>query len=458
MLPKRITIACLMSAVAFSGATRAAADAGDALAGALFGGILGHAIAKDQQRKRTVVVRRAPSVSSAERQAARQMQTALNYFGFNAGSVDGAVGPGTRAAVSRYQSHMGYPVSGWIQPHEHDFLVAAHSWATSGGAATSAARTPQELLVAYRQRMTAPAPQMAFVQPVPQMAQPQPQLVVPPTTTVVVAPQAAPAPGTAQQTTTTTTTTVAAEAAPQEDAAPLSQLPSFMGADEGHSLASHCNQVSLLTSSNGGFMTAATLSDASFALDEQFCLARTYAIAEGEKLVANIAGVSASDIAEQCRAFGPTLKPYVSALSLRPGDEVLKGVAGFVLDSGMSPSQLGGTAKVCLSVGYRTDDMDVALGSALLLAALGERVYGELMGHHLVQGFGASQRPDLAAAWYQMGLDAVDEGGRAVFAPGQSDRQALIRQASAEVTGIGMGVEAGAAQPQAVLPTFAVQQ
>ena len=82
----------------------------------------------------------------------------------------------------------------------------------------------------------------------------------------------------------------------------------------------------------------------------------------------------------------------------------------FLLASGMSPSQLSGTAKICLSVGYRTDDMDVALGSALVLVALGEGVYGELMGHHLTQGFGTSRRPDLALAWYEMGLEAVDSG------------------------------------------------
>ena len=82
------------------------------------------------------------------------MQTALNYFGFNAGAVDGAVGPGTRGAVSRYQAHMGYPASGHIQAHERDFLLSAHGWATSGGAATAGATTPQNLLISYRRAMS----------------------------------------------------------------------------------------------------------------------------------------------------------------------------------------------------------------------------------------------------------------------------------------------------------------
>ena len=146
---------CLVATIAVSGANRAEADA-DAVVGALVGGIIGHAIAKDQERKR--VVRQAPRTSSAQRQANRDMQTALNYFGFNAGAVDGAVGPGTRGAVSRYQRHMGYPASGWIQPHERDFLMAAYHWASSGGAATAGATTPQNLLIKYRAALAQPTP------------------------------------------------------------------------------------------------------------------------------------------------------------------------------------------------------------------------------------------------------------------------------------------------------------
>ncbi len=117
----------------------------------------------------------------------------------------------------------------------------------------------------------------------------------------------------------------------------------------------------------------------------------------------------------------------------------------------MSPAQLSGTARICLSVGYRTDDMDVALGSALLLAALGERAYGELMGHHLAQGIGTAKRPDLALAWYQMGLDAVEEGGRPVFAPGQPERQALIRKAAYQA---GRGPRAPRRRPRRRRPRF----
>jgi hypothetical protein len=39
-------------------------------------------------------------------------------------------------------------------------------------------------------------------------------------------------------------------------------------------------------STNGGFVTLATLSDPAFALKEQFCLARTYAIEDDKRLAA----------------------------------------------------------------------------------------------------------------------------------------------------------------------------
>ncbi|MBM9594729.1 peptidoglycan-binding domain-containing protein [Roseitranquillus sediminis] len=437
-----------MSAVAITGASRAAADAGDAIAGALVGGIIGHAIAKDQQRRqqRTVVVRRsAPAVSSAQRQINRDMQTALNYFGFSAGAVDGAVGPGTRAAVSRYQAQMGYPASGHIQPHERDYLMSAYSWASTGGAAVTSVRTPQELLVAYRSHLAGmQQPQMAFTQAMPPMAGPQPQVAAQPPAVAAAAPATVLDPEAAEVVTA---------------AAPQVSLPNFMGADAAESLASHCNKVSLLTSTNGGFTTPATMTDAAFALNEQFCLARTYAIAAGEELAGKVEGVTSAEMVEQCRAFAPTMRPHVSALSLRPGADVLADVASFVLETGLSPAQLAGTSRICLSVGYRTDDLEVALGSALLLTALGERVYGELLGHHLAQGFGASQRPDLALAWYQMSAEAIDQGQRAVFAPGQPERQTLITLAAAELNGGDADSTAlPSPQPAAVLPTFSVNQ
>ncbi|MEP4249288.1 hypothetical protein [Tateyamaria sp.] len=207
-------------------------------------------------------------------------------------------------------------------------------------------------------------------------------------------------------------------------------LPSFLGNGAQPSLASHCNNVSLLTNTNGGFTTAVAMTDPNIALNEQFCLARTYAIVKSEDMIAKVQGFTPDQIAAQCQGFAPAMQSFVTALGLKTQPEVVQDVASFILTTGMSPAQLKGTAQICMGVGYRTDDMDVALGSALMMFAMGDHVYGEVMGHHLAQGFGTSKRVDSARAWYIEGLNAIDRGAPAVFAPGQPERTELLRKAS----------------------------
>ena len=435
MVSKQLTMICLAVGLTLTPITRAAADGGDLLGG-IVGGVIGGVIVNEanknrQAQTRTRTVYRSPGVSSAVREERRQTQTALNYFGFPAGTPDGVLGRNSRNAIAAYQAHMGYPSTGQLTQYEQDFLLTSYRRALAGGPVTNqqiAANPmgPKGLLTAYRNEMAG-------------IATPQAQPVAP--TVAVVAPEAQ------------------AIAPAVTEAATDSALPNFMGGGAQASLASHCNTVSLLTNSNGGFTTLASMSDAGFALNEQFCLARTYAIAKGEELAGKVQGFTPQQIAAQCEGFGPAMKDHVAALSLKSQEEVLKDVGGFVLKSGMSPAQLSGTAKICLSVGYRTDNLDVAIGSALLLAVLGEGAYGELMGHHLAQGFGASRRPDLALAWYEMGLDAVSGGSEAVFAPGQPERNDLIRKAAFTLTGNTAldtgGASAGEAKP---LPVFAVDQ
>lgn len=426
---KRIATSALAAAVMFSPATRAAADA-DALVGGIVGGIVGGVIVNEANRNRNPP-RAAPhttSTASVTRAQNRETQTALNYFGFNAGPVDGVVGRGTRAAMAAYQAHLGFPATGALTPYERDFLVASYQRAIAGGAVTAQmiASNPmgaKGLLIAYRDEQFG-------LQPV----QPKPGAVAAPAPEMAAAPSA-PEPG----------------------------LPNFMGGGTAMaaSLASHCNEVSLLTSTNGGFVTLASMSDPMVALNEQFCLARTYVVAEGERLAAGVQGYTPQQIAMQCEGFGPAMRDQIAAASLKPAPDVLREVSGFALGSGIAPTQLAGTAKICLSVGYRTDNMDVALGSALLLTVLGEPAYAELIGHHLIQGFGTTARPDLALDWFDMGFEAAAAGGRSVVAPGQPERTELVRQAAYLVAGRDAGTDPGSAPVPAAadapkLPSFKI--
>lgn len=399
---------------------RATAGSGDLAAGIAIG-VIGSAIVRNagKQQRRTTTTRRS-GISQAQRAENREIQTSLNYFGFPVGAADGSLGRKSRAGITNYQLHMGYPATGQLTQYEKDFLITSYHRSIAGGAATSQliAQNPQGprgLLHTYRDQLAgnavvpqyAPQPTLpaaTAVTLVPQQVAPQPQQLAPQATTLTAVQPVAPATGGA--------------------------LPTFMGQTQSVSLASHCNQVSLVTSTNGGFTRSDNVVDANFALNEQFCLARTYAIAQGEQLVAGIQGFSPQQIQAQCEGFGPAMKDHVAALSLKPVEAVMQDVSNFVLSSGLSPAQLSGTAKICLSVGYRIDNMDVAIGSGLLLSVLGEPVYGELMGHHLTQGFGTSRRMDLALPWYEMGLSAVEGGAVAVFAPGQPERNSLIRRAA----------------------------
>ena len=197
------------------------------------------------------------------------------------------------------------------------------------------------------------------------------------------------------------------------------------------SLAAHCNATGLVTNTNGGYVRLETMTDPAQAMNEQFCLARTYAIEDAEWLSAQVPGMTPQQVADQCMAFGPAMQPYVAMLGTTPQPVVLQAVAGFVPTTGMTPAQIQTTARICMGVGYRTDNMGVALGSALLMTATGQPVYSELVGHHLINGFGVAPRPDLAGAWFDQSFAALASGQPAVFNPGDPSRMTLLQQAVA---------------------------
>jgi peptidoglycan hydrolase-like protein with peptidoglycan-binding domain len=449
MISKYITSAVLAASVAVVPADEVQADAGDFIAGAIIGGIVGSAAQKNRRttvRRTTTRKTYRPRLPST--QEGREIQASLNYFGFDAGRVDGQLGRKSKQAVSQYQAYMGYPVTGALSPFEQNLLISSYNRAQAGGYATSQqiAVNPdgtRGLLKTYRSEMAGQSPSGT------------PQA---PTTTVVVAPQQPVQPVIG----TTTTTTIAAAntgAVALTDTSAAPALPNFLGAAGAQpSLASHCNTVSLITNTNGGFVTEASMTDPNVALNEQFCLARTYAISTSEEMISKVTGFTPAQIAGQCEGFGPAMSEHVAALSLKPQAAVVQDVASFITSTGMSTAQLSATAKICLGVGYRTDNMDVALGSALLLYTMGEGVYGELMGHHLAQGFGTAKRVDVAMQWYDSGLSAAEAGATAAFVPGAPERAGLIRKASAQLNGAPATAMTTPLQPVSTLPTFNVSE
>ena len=402
---RKILTATTMAA-ALLGAQVETASA-DAFVGGLVGGFLGATLGSQAQRPRSSG---GGGVSSAARQLARDVQAALNHFYFDAGVPDGVLGRQSRAAISQYQAYMGFGVSGELAEFERQVLITAWQRSQLGGAQViQVTQNHQDglrgLLPTVRDELLGiPA------RPVVEAAAPAPQ-------------------------------------------APATGLPSFTagaGAGTSVSLASHCNRVALVTSANGGFATPETMTDPVFALNEQFCLARGYAIAEGEAMVAQIAGATPGSIAQQCAGLEGVMQPHVAALAVQPRDTVVAGVTQFVLTSGMSTEDLTATGRICLSSGYLTDNMTVALGSALILVALGETSYGELPGHHLVQGIGTAQRRELGGDWLRSAVPAGMSTVQVMFQPGTPDRNRLIHAA---VDGLGGSAGAAPAIPVLTIPT-----
>lgn len=444
MFAKYLMTSSLVAAIALTPITSAPAqaqDARDVIGGLLLGGALGVAIGAASQQPRTRVVPVAPPPPGARpappqqpgvrpappqaqpapprqprvvrpaipaTEAGRQVQTALNYFGFNAGFVDGQVGPATRSAVERYQASQGYPINGREFPEpQAQHLIGAYLWATNGGAAQTGLQG-QPLLSAYRQVLA------GNTQPTNPAPTGNTTVIVNPATTTVV-----PAPGTGGQ-----VTTVAGAAG-----GPVPNL--FAGASSTPVLSSRCDAVALQGQANGGMMTLGNLSNPGFALSEQFCTARASAVNQGHDLTQAISGLTYAEITEQCEGFSAAVAGQTALIGALTPQQAVGSAQGFAYTTGIPQAELAGTARVCLGVGYGTDNMDMAMGSALILVASGEPAYGELLAHHLREGFGVEADAPRAQAWYNLSLTAVEAGAPAVFSPTDAGRLPLIRQAVA---------------------------
>lgn len=489
--------------------TQAAAGVGDGIVGGLIGGVVSGIIvnegAKARAQQPTTVVRERVYVqpqSSAAYADNRQVQTALNYFGFPAGVPDGVMGRRSRDAIAQYQAYMGYPVTGSLTTFERDFLVGSYSRAMASGPATSdlIAGLPdgtRGLLRHYRDELaggdTRPAPTRgayglppevaAAVDEIARSSDPSAEQLLQrsgflqladlngdgrtdylldtsvtgsnfwcgardcsvivfastpsgyqrndflahnATTAMFTCQQgncrfsdgAAPGAG----------TTLAA--APAQQAAPAAPaLPSFQVAQPKVSLAAFCSRVNTLSMTNGGLVTVSAMTDSNRALGEQFCVARSDAIAQADEIVTRIEGVNRADVETQCLGLVPALEASIATAAINPRAAVLDEVGGFIEASGMNPDQVSTTARICLGIGYAIDNAELALASALLLSGQGDSAFDEIAGHHLWHGFGTGKRPDLAQAWYGAAIGAVESGAQPAFAPADASRPALLRAA-----------------------------
>ena len=197
MLSNTLISVALATSLALVPASRAAADTRDFIAGAIIGGIGGAVInnevrknkARQAARQRAVTPRtyasqprtyRAPAKKSYRpsipaTEEGRAIQSSLNYFGFDAGTIDGRVGPATRSAISDYQRYMGYDATGTLTTFQQHLLTTSYLRAEAGGTRTlqDIAGLPdgtRGLLKLYREELAAGGTQRQSITPEPSTA------------------------------------------------------------------------------------------------------------------------------------------------------------------------------------------------------------------------------------------------------------------------------------------------
>ncbi|MDK3018086.1 peptidoglycan-binding domain-containing protein [Pseudodonghicola flavimaris] len=409
MLKRNLCASLAAASMIVAAAGRAQAnDAASLIGGAILGGIIVNEMNKNKQRKTTTVQR--STVSSSQRETNRQVQMALNYFGYHVGTPDGVLGRNSRSGIRRYQADMGYVVDGYLDQHEQDFLLGSYqrSQASSHMAPYNQIVATQGypgLLRTYRNEQLGIA--------TPQMQTQQPQMAVTP------APAPMPAP----------VAPVATQPEPVTARADTGALPSFGFQAQEVSMRDHCDQVNVRSAANGGLSMAGQIADTGVALNEQFCLARTQAMSDGARIEATIPNMTRDQIEAQCEGLTQAIAPQIAAIDSAPAAQVMAGTKGFLEASGQPMAQLISGGKVCLGAGYRADDPEMALASAVLLAAAGQGGYGEMVSHQLREGFGtAPASPQVASSWMQVALAAAASGAAPVL--GQTQERIAVLKAA----------------------------
>ncbi len=406
-MKKRHGIAAVIAATMAITTTTASADSnlGAFAVGAAVGALINNQVGK-KKRQTT----QQSSANSYQRQQNREVQAALNGFGFPVGSVDGALGKRSRAAISNYQAYMGYQPTGYLDDYQRGQLVGAHQKLQAGAGAAYPEVVANEgtkgLLKAFndptyadRYRGTGGAQQAGVYNNDGVVDRGGYNTAAAPVSTG------------------------------QQQPAPLAFAPlAPIGQAPAASMASHCELVVGTTQLNQGVILASNVTDPEQALGEQFCEARSFAMTASQGL-ATQSGQSEDQLAAACTQIADAMQP--ASTQIGTGDVKLvatqaQQIANTVFQNNMQVA--GGYGQLCLGLGYRQDDAKMALGGATVMLATGQMPYAEIMGHHLRWGFGTAASPATSNSWYQTALSSMEQGAQPVFVPSKTaERNAIIK-------------------------------
>ncbi|URF47576.1 peptidoglycan-binding domain-containing protein [Dinoroseobacter shibae] len=331
------------------------------------------------------------------------MQSALNAFGFPAGVVDGDLGPRSRAAIGAYQAFMGFPGTGFLDEYQKGVLLNAHRRLQAGDGAAFpnvlAAEGTKGLLKAF---------------------------------TPTVGPSTYPDPQVAQG------GRIGAPGAPfggPEDLGVVPDLPVAVpslpqAGPTATRMSERCEFVALTTRINQGLIQADAMLDADQALSEQFCEARSFALAAGQSYAVQI-GFEEAQLVEICTRISAALGPVRAMMAGQSAQAVQARVVELGASLGMANlPKLAAYGKLCTAQGYRLDDAEIALSGALLSFAAGQRPHAELLAHHAREGFGLAAQGAAAFSWYDIALDALERGATPAFLPSKSAQRVAVMRAA----------------------------
>lgn len=367
----------------------------DAVAGFIVGlgvgAIAGAAAQKNSQKKKTTTTSRkktyAKSTSNAKRGDA-QVQVALNYYNFEAGTPDGVFGPGTRAAVRRYQTYIGQPVTGDLTSAETTALLSAYARDTAGasdglfaGNRTSTGNSQMSTLLASlgSQGTNDLAPAM-------------PATAVATTTEAAALPMAA---------------------APTPD--DLCKAP-----------------LTAPAKGPGAASPADTIVDS-------YCSAVGYAVQNSVTLSKAVQGFDPAVSGKQCADWLVANRAKLdSALAKEPEAAVADLAALVPGAAGAQKVAMRDSFSICQGIAQAAGNVQDARGFAALVASFGGAGYGELVAASDALGLGTAQSGKSANAWYLWTAEAVDGGGAKLITAADYDHVPLLlalADSSLEMTG-----------------------
>ena len=383
-MKQRNTIsAALAAAMMLTSPAVADSNLGAFAVGAAVGAIVNQQVNNNKKKQQTVV--RKNYSNSYQRQQNREVQSALNAFGFPVGVVDGSLGRRSRTAIANYQAYMGYPATGYLEEYQRVSLVSSHQRLQAGGGSAYpqvvANEGTQGLLKAFADPNYASNRYGG---------------------------------GTAPATTTTAAV------------APLAPL-TLNNTQAGASMVGHCRAVNTQTEANGVIL-ASNVTNPDQALGEQFCDARADAIRQSDLLRASV-DQSDAQLRAGCSQIADAMAPAISEIATQGAASVAvtaQQTANALFSGDMATA--AGYGKICLGLGYREDDAAMALGAATVMLATGRAPYAEFVGHHVRWGFGTDAPRGSSLGWYDTAVTAMDNGAEPAVLPAKKRaRNAVIR-------------------------------